>query len=231
MHFPPTLETKGIPVHVYIYIYVYYVYAYIRLDGTPYYIGKGRGKRAYSKQHSVWVPNRESGQIVILENNLSEVGAFAIERRLIRWWGKKHEGGLLYNKADGGEGRSGYSISRPHTEESKQKMSKAKQGKSYPRLTSANRKTAEKRRNVRLSEEHKAKISAGMKGRVMTENHKANLSKANVGRPVSDETRLKMKLKNSVKSTCPHCGKGGGGSAMKRYHFDNCKSIKHSSFA
>ena len=26
--------------------------------------------------------------------------------------------------------------------------------------------------------------------------------------------------------TCPHCGKSGGGSNMKRYHFDNCKAKK-----
>lgn len=207
-----------------IYANSYYVYAYVRLDGTPYYIGKGKGKRAYSKRHSVWVPTRESGQIVILENNLTEVGAFAIERRLIRWWGKKHEGGLLYNKADGGEGKTGYGVSRPHTEETRQKISKAKMGKSYPRLTVANRKTGEKRRSIKLSEETCRKISESQKGRVMTEEHKANLSKAGVGRPVSEETREKMREKNSIKTTCPHCGKTGGGSAMKRYHFDNCKS-------
>lgn len=211
-----------------IYTNLYYVYAYIRLDGTPYYIGKGKDKRAYSKNHSVWVPTRESGQIIILENNLSEVGAFAIERRLIRWWGKKHEGGLLYNKADGGEGSSGYGISRPHTEETKQKMSKAKMGKSYPRLTRANRKTGLARRGISPSQETKNKLSEALKGRVMSEEHKNNLSKAGVGRPVSEETRQKMRDKLAGRKlenvTCPHCGKVGGGGSMKRYHFDNCKS-------
>jgi hypothetical protein len=202
---------------------IYYVYAYIRLDGTPYYIGKGKGKRAVSKNHSVWVPNKNSGQIIILEKNLTEVGALAIERRLIRWWGKKHEGGLLRNKADGGEGKSGYGVSHRHSEETKRKLSEAKIGKCSPKLLEANRKTAEKLRGRKLSKETKAKLSLIHKGRIMTKEHKANLSKSGVGRPVSKETREKMRLKNSAKSECPHCSLIGGGSAMKRYHFDNCK--------
>ena len=27
-------------------------------------------------------------------------------------------------------------------------------------------------------------------------------------------------------TTCPHCGKQGGGGSMKRWHFDNCKHNK-----
>lgn len=210
-----------------IYTNSYYVYAYIRLDGTPYYIGKGKDKRAYSKRHSVWVPTRESGQIVFLERNLTEVGAFAIERRLIRWWGKKHEGGLLYNKADGGDGSPGYGVSRPHTEESKQKMSKAKMGKSYPRLTEANRRAGEKRRGISLPQETKDKLKIARSKWTFSEEHKANLSKAGVGRPVSEETRQKMRDKLAGRKletiTCPHCGKVGAGGTMNRWHLDNCR--------
>ena len=28
------------------------------------------------------------------------------------------------------------------------------------------------------------------------------------------------------KVICPHCGKEGGGGAMRQYHFDNCKNKK-----
>ena len=86
---------------------MYYTYAYLRLDGTPYYIGKGRGKRAYSDNHRIGLPSPD--RIKILDYFDVEEDAINEEIRLIKHYGRKDKGnGILRNLTWGGDGSSQY---------------------------------------------------------------------------------------------------------------------------
>ncbi len=85
----------------------YYVYAYLREDGTPYYIGKGKGDRAYRKE----APSID--RILIILQNLTEEQAFSNERDFITWYGRLDiNTGILENRTHGGEGSSGFRPTR-----------------------------------------------------------------------------------------------------------------------
>jgi len=114
-------------------MHIYYVYAYInKKTDLHYYIGKGKDDRAFKKQYPVSTP-KDKSKIIFLESNLSEIGAFALERRYIRWYGRKDiKTGILLNRTDGGEGSSGiipWNKNGFHTEQSKKIMSDNRKGK------------------------------------------------------------------------------------------------------
>lgn len=118
----------------------FYVYAYLRKDSTPYYIGKGTYKRAWNHFKNEVPKPPDTSRIKILEANLSELGAFALERRYISWYGRKDNNtGILRNKTDGGEGPVGRRFIM--TDSHKKNLSKAKAGKvpscTYTRRTYA----------------------------------------------------------------------------------------------
>lgn len=238
----------------------YYVYAYIRSydsptarAGTPYYIGKGTGNRAYvdhrdAKNNAGVHTPKNTVNIVVLEDNLTELGAFALERRMIRWYGRKDNGtGVLHNRTDGGEGASGHK----HSVETRKIIGLA--SKSMP--VEVRQRIGDKNRGKIRSEETKQKMREINIGKTMSDGarHKMSLAKQNMSEEtkqkmrnkiVSQETREKMSLAakgkpNSAEHNiniglsrlgekrktieCPHCHTLGGEGSMHRWHFEKCK--------
>jgi hypothetical protein len=149
-----------------IYSNIYYVYAYLRAsDNTPYYIGKGKGKRHLHK-HKVSVP-KDTSKIVFLEKNLTNIGACALERRYIRWYGRKDLGtGILHNKTDGGEGQPGA-------------IRSAEWRKNH----------SEKLTGKKLSDEHVKKIKNYDRSYMKSEEYRATISRVKKGKPSKTKGR------------------------------------------
>lgn len=94
----------------------FYVYFYINpIDNKPFYVGKGKNDRAFlfeKHNHNKSLVSylkkltnkgyNKSNIVLIYKNNLTEKEALNIEKELIFKFGKKCEGGILFNIIDGG---------------------------------------------------------------------------------------------------------------------------------
>jgi hypothetical protein len=198
-------------------MFKFYLYAYLREDLSPYYIGKGSGKRI-DKKHGKPTNLPPVERRVKLLDNLTEEQAFILEAFFIEWFGRKDIGsGILHNKSNGGEGASGHIVSK----ETRAKMSASQKGISKPQTpehkakVDANRprgenhhqwgkpmpehvKTRLLKANLgrRQSPEVVAKRTIGQRGRKLSPEHIYKLK----GRAVSDETRTKMSAAHTGKS-------------------------------
>lgn len=95
----------------------FYIYAHVQvIDHTPFYIGKGKGDRAYetNKRSKYWKQRvDEIGNdylVLILQTGLNESEALNIESDIISKLGTIHDGGILVN-TEGSKVMPGTSIS------------------------------------------------------------------------------------------------------------------------
>lgn len=176
----------------------FYVYLHNRLiTGAPFYIGKGKLGRAYSKRgrNLYWnkIVKKDDGfNVTLLANNIDEELAVLTEIEAIDLY--KMRGINLCNVTNGGEGTSGLK----HTQATKDKLSKILKGKvPWNKGIAASQQAKDKMSKTRKgrialnkgknhSEETKNKMSAVRKGRTAL----------NKGKFVSEETKKKISEAN-----------------------------------
>lgn len=155
---------------------MYYVYCYLREDGSPYYIGKGKGNRAWIKGKGEVHPPTDLSRVKILHDDLSEHEAFSLEKALITEHGRKDIGtGILHNKTDGGEGPSGAKRSVL----TKDRIRKSMSGRKF-------------------TETHKKKLALSHSKKKLSKEHKHKIKEANLIRFSKIEERIKLSKKGST---------------------------------
>ena len=218
----------------------HYVYEHLRNDdGTVFYVGKGKGRRAYvtSKHHrSEWwtrVVEKCGGFTVqFIAVDISEQDAFEKEKQAIANY--RAQGVRLVNMTDGGDGSSG----AKRSEQWKALMSAVHKGKTTSLEVRQKISASVRALGYTHSDEAKDKMSEVHKGHKRSlgyrhseewkawarEYHKGNKRRLGQKRSAEERAKASASLSGRVqnKLTCPHCFKEGG-NAMRRWHFDNCK--------
>lgn len=173
----------------------FYVYEHWRLDRDEcFYVGKGRGNRAYSmkdrnRHHKAIVAKLSrigsAFEVRIVASGLIESDAFDMEKERIRFW--RDAGVDLANMTDGGEGISGFH----HSDETKRKLSEINKGmpaaffgRKHTQKTKLKlSETAKKRGGPKLTKEQQEKASAWHRGRKRSPETCAKISEKAKGRP------------------------------------------------
>ena len=166
----------------------FYTYAYLREDGTPYYVGKGKGRRLYKKGKGEVGKPTDKSRIIFLKQNLTEQEALNHEIYMIAVLGRIDLGtGILRNKTDGGDGISGYKFSQEHisklkerecSEETRQKLREAH--KKIWGNQELRRRMSDMKKGIPIPEERKKKISMSHMGKIVSEETKQKLREHNV---------------------------------------------------
>ena len=177
---------------------LFYVYEHWRPDtDLPFYVGKGKGKRAYRtrdrSEHHGRVVRKLSTlgmcvEVRLIASALTEEEAFNIERQRISMW--RASGVKLVNHTDGGDGVSGLVMS----DEARAKMSASQKGKPGIITMMGRKHSAETRAKMSIahkgrpkSPEHAAKVGASHKGKTISSDARAKMSAAKLGRKQTPE--------------------------------------------
>ena len=185
---------------------LHYVYTLIDpRSGDVFYVGKGVGRRVHWHQPAAFRGDHCNPK---LQNKIRKIRGLGlqiscekifehayewpchvVEVMAISFYGRDK----LCNLTDGGEGITGYQ----HSEEARLKMKRAAIGRRLSKESLA--KMAATKRDVKLSAEHKAKISASLIGdkaywfgRKLNAETKAKIGLAHIGKPLSKEHRDKI---------------------------------------
>lgn len=191
----------------------YYVYVLFRpWDGTPCYVGKGKGYRwTYHAKIGEKHPNQHLSRIfkkavaldldvpkIRVREHLSEIEAFETEVALIKAIGRSKYHGPLANMTDGGEGTAGLDdiavakiktskLGKPRSPDTIEKMRASLAGKPSP-----NRGI----KHTTISRANMSTAHIGLpnsnKGKKFSQEVRDNMSVAHIGKRPTQETRNKM---------------------------------------
>lgn len=157
----------------------FYVYQYITEDGTPYYIGKGSGRRIHRPYTKTTVPPVD--RRVIIQDGLTNDAAKKLEGELITKYGRKLDGGILDNIKIN---QWACAVGWKHSIEAKRKISEGNKGK---------KRTPEQLKNYKgtVTAEHKEKVRQANLGRKDSPERREKIRHANLGKKLSSETIAK----------------------------------------
>lgn len=155
----------------------FYVYAHCKPEtGEIYYIGKGKGKRAYDfkRRNEHWhrVAKKYGVEVLIIADGLTEKQALELEKNKIADIGLDK----LCNQTEGGRGLSGHKFSAEH----RAKIGAAHKGRAKPKHVMEALAKANIGRN--FSDERRKKLSAAHKGRKKSPEHIAKVAAGRIGK-------------------------------------------------
>lgn len=209
----------------------YYVYLYLREDNTPYYVGMGKGLRAWAshKQQKTQLLPSDATKIHIIAHRLSKEEAGLLEIKIISYYGRVSvDGGLLCNISSGGAGSNKFQLNKEQCETRRRNSLKNWQNEEYRNkvIDATKRGTNTEEAKKKYSDAHKKQWEE--KREIIIAAQREAHKRPEVRENKSRTTAAMWKNEDFIKKMtveCEHCGmisKAKG--AYVRWHGDRCKN-------